>query len=260
MARVTRKSRVSTNIAVTAKGSNTATGTTGETLTPDPINRELAALAGEINGGIDRDNFRVGVITAAKFENHTFHKIHRLEESNARNVDVYSGASKTRLYDVPYGSSGNLEFNIYTGDVALEIEASVGFVVGGTGASPVGKHYEPAATVASSGDNGLPIEAGGSGRGDSDGEAYFGEMYAWQPVVLVIVVDGKVVARSAMQADLRQQCRNIMAYVPVGAGAHKIQVKAMMYPGRDIAQDAGGLGYLRVAFTDKSFWCREVIR
>ena len=85
-------------------------------------------------------------------------------------------------------------------------------------------------------------------------------MYAWQPVVLCIVVDGVTVARSAMQADLRQQCRSIMAYVPVGAGKHKVQCKAMVYPGRDITQAAGGIGYQRIAFKEKSFWCREVKR
>ena len=91
MARVLRTSRVAENIKVKKKGGGGVVGTSGETLTKEPINRELAALSGMINGGIDRDNFREGIITSEKFALDTFHKIHRVEEAGAANLDVYAG-------------------------------------------------------------------------------------------------------------------------------------------------------------------------
>lgn len=90
----------------------------GMTLTPHPLNAELNAIVGEMNGHLDRDNIPDRLLVTEHVNPDVFHGILWLTDTVTQAIPSGSEAS---AWVVPDGMFGT----IVTGDGRLEVEAHV---------------------------------------------------------------------------------------------------------------------------------------
>ena len=215
----------------------------GDVLTPHELNAELITILGEFNGNLDRDNFGPNLITEAKFKKDTFNMIEVLEGSDTPTTKVEGPHNQApKLHHIPLSNSvDKTSISMQTGDGGLQIEACIGWqhlYMKGDGST--GRYY------------------------NNTSEKYYMK-HAGQ-VMICLVVDGKIVARSGTMTPFIQQCRYVTAYKPVGAGTHTIEVMAYIFTGRDSNEPAntGTTESLNtgasIKWITRNLWARHIRR